>query len=90
MNGVVLACGGLILAGGPFIPVVDVEELRIGGQGFVPPLLEVDAVSLGMLDRLSQPGHEASARAGRTHSVAARRALASSTCRSDSTDAAPA
>ena len=57
MNGNVCAAGGLVLAGGPFVPVVDVEELRIGLERLVPSLLEVDAVALGMLDRLAQPRH---------------------------------
>ena len=52
-----LPCGRLILARRPFVPVVDVQKLRIGLDRLVPPLLEIDPVALGVLDGLAQPGH---------------------------------
>ncbi len=48
---------GVVLAGGPLVPVVDVEELGIGGEGLVPPRLEIDAVAFRVLDGLAEPGH---------------------------------
>src|ERR1035441_818639 len=52
-------CGGTtfrrVLAGDPFIPVVDIEELRIALKRFIQALLEVDAVTFGMIDLPPQP-----------------------------------
>ncbi len=50
-----LALGGVVLASGPLVPVVDVDEARVRGQGLVPPVLEVDAVALGIIHDLAQP-----------------------------------
>ena len=48
---------GLVFAGRPLVPVVDIEELGIAREGLVPAFLKVNAVMLGMLDRLAEPGH---------------------------------
>ena len=42
----------------PFVPVVQVYEVRVGLQRLVPSVLEVYAVSFGMLHLLAEPRHE--------------------------------
>ncbi len=46
-----------VLACGPFIPVVDVQELRVGLKRFFPALLEIDTVAFGIFHCFAEPGH---------------------------------
>ena len=51
-----------ILAGGPLVPIVQIDELGIGSQSVVPPLLEIYAVASWVIHCLAQPRHIGTAR----------------------------
>ena len=46
-----------VFARNPFVPVVDIEKLRVTLDCFVPTLLEINAVAFGMLHLAPQPRH---------------------------------
>ena len=48
---------GGILPCCPLVPVIEVNEIGIDGEGLVPSVLEIYPVSLGMLHGFPKPGH---------------------------------
>ena len=52
-----LAFSRMVFSGGPFVPVVDIQEFGVGLQGVLPAFLEIDSVVHRVLYGFPEPGY---------------------------------